>query len=564
MPPALTTAPVAAERRKPKKRNKGKRKFHRCEVHTAHTCWYATTCKHRNHHATTPSGPKNPGNPGTPGTPGNPSKPGTPSTPVPIPMGDLPSAEALHLGSRFSYGVTPALYADMRAAGSHQAWFEQQLAPAGIDDGAADQLESWWTSLNLDAATIWSREKANVESSWTAMANYQRWLLMRRIVSKRQLLEVMTEFWESHLHVPVHDDGVFGFRADYGKLIRANALGKFDEMLAATTIHPAMGTSLDNATSTKKAPNENLGRELLELHTVGRGNYTEDDVKNSARILTGYRVDMWNTWRSWYDAPSHWTGAVTVMGFSSPNAGTDGQQVARDYLLYLARHPATAARIARKLAVRFVSDSPSDALVAQLAQVYLANGTAIVPVLRALVASPEFAAAAGAKVRTPSEDVVATWRALGASIAKPVNDNSTANAILWQTTAIGAAPHDWPRPDGPPDRGSAWSSASRVLASFQEHYNMAGTWWPKQDATYQPLASWVPITGTQSVRFDALVDSISQRMLCRTASQRVQEAAAAATGLTAGTAITLNHSLVKWGMPALLTTLLDSPEHLTR
>ena len=118
---------------------------------------------------------------------------------------------------------------------------------------------------------MWAHEQAMTGEAWTAMADYQRWCLLRRMRSKRQLLESVTEFFENHLHVPVHDDGVFGFRADYGRTIRAHALGRFDQMLVAAITHPAMSISLDNANSTKYAPNENLGRELLELHTVGRG-----------------------------------------------------------------------------------------------------------------------------------------------------------------------------------------------------------------------------------------------------------------------------------------------------
>ena len=176
---------------------------------------------------------------------------------------------------------------------------------------------------------MWANDQATPGEAWRAMADYQRWCLQRRMRSRRQLLESVTEFFENHLHVPVHDDGVFGFRADYGRLIRSHALGRFDQMLQAAIIHPAMGISLDNASSTKKAPNENLGRELLELHTVGRGNYTENDVKASARILTGYRVQMWSTWNAWYDTPSHWTGPVQVMGFSHPNADADGNRRSR-------------------------------------------------------------------------------------------------------------------------------------------------------------------------------------------------------------------------------------------
>ena len=526
-----------------------KGKFHRCKLHRKHTCHRAKTCKHRLH---------------KPAQDGNENdEPGTGSQPPPDPN-ELPTPAALHMGSRFSYGMTPALYADMRAAGGPEAWFAAQLKPDSISDPAGDQLQSWWASIDLDAATIWKREQDGVEASWVAGQNYQRWCLMRRIYSKRQVLEVVTEFFESHLHVPVHDDGVFGFRSPYGKLIRTHALGRFDQMLVATITHPAMGVSLDNASSTKRAPNENLGRELLELHTVGRGNYTEDDVKNSARILTGYRVDMWRTWNSWYDTASHWTGPVTVMGFTHANAAPDGRAVAEAYLTYLAHHPATARRLVRKLAVRFVSDTPSEALVDHLAEVYLANDTAIVPVLQALVAHPEFASSAGLKVRTPTDDVVATYRALDVSVSRPTGGNSTANAMLWLAEKIGQTPFSWARPDGPPETGAAWSSASRILASFEVHYNLCGGWWPKQDAAYHPLAYWVPLTGTESMRFDALVDHLARRLLGRIASGRIIDACCAATGLAPDTKITTAHALVKWNMPALLTTLLDSPDHMSR
>ena len=397
------------------------------------------------------------------------------------------------------------------------------------------------------------------------MANYQRWCLMRRITSKRQVLEVVTEFFENHLHVPVHDDGVFGFRADYGKVIRSHALGRFDQMLVAAITHPAMGISLDNASSTKQAPNENLGRELLELHTVGRGHHTEDDVKDSAKILTGYRVDTLEApGDAWYDNASHWTGPVKVLDFAHPNAAADGRPVAEAYLTYLAHHPQTARRLAKKLALRFVSDSPSEALVAHLAEVYLANQTAIVPVLRALVAHPEFAASAGAKVRTPTDDVVATYRALDVTVTRPTSDEATANAMLWQASNVGQTPFGWARPDGQPENGAAWSSASRMLASFEMHYVMSGGWWPTGDASYHPHTYWVPLTGTQSMRFDALVEHLSRRLLCRTASSRVVEACCLATGFGAATTITRSHSVVKWGMPVLLTTVLDSPEHMSR
>jgi uncharacterized protein (DUF1800 family) len=543
---------------------RGNRKFHRCKVHRKHTCWHAKTCPHRLHRrgeGTTAEEPTKPPKPTKPPTqPPTQPPPGTPW----VEHTELPTAAALHLANRFSYGMTPLLHAEMEAAGGPDAWFAAQLQPAAIADPAADQLQSWWASLAMDAPTLWNRERAGGESTWEAMANYQRWCLMRRITSKRQVLEVVTEFFENHLHVPVHDDGVFGFRADYGRLIRTHALGRFDQMLVAAITHPAMGVSLDNASSTKRAPNENLGRELLELHTVGRGHHTEDDVKDSAKILTGYRVDLWQTWSSWYDTASHWTGPVKVLGFTHPNSSADGRAVAEAYLTYLAHHPDTARRLAKKLAIRFVSDAPSEALVSQLAQVYLDNQTAIVPVLQALVASPEFLASAGAKVRTPTDDVVATYRALDVAVGPPTSPDSTANSILWQASNVGQTPFEWARPDGQPEGGAAWSSASRFLASLELHYTMSGGWWPTRDAAYHPVSSWVPLTGTDSMRFDALVEHLSRRLLSRSASSRVVTACCQATGFAADTAITVNHSVVRWGMPVLLTTVLDSPEHMSR
>jgi hypothetical protein len=542
-------ASAAAETESPRKA----RKWHRCKVHTKHTCWKAKTCKHRSH---------KPGQT-TSGTTDKPPKQPPAQAQPPAP-GELPTAAGLHLASRFSYGVTPTLHAEMEAAGGPEAWFAAQLQPGSIAEPVADQLQSWWASIDLDAPTLWKREQDGVEGTWVAMANYQRWCLLRRIYSKRQVLEVVTEFFENHLHVPCHDDGVFGFRSDYGKVIRSHALGRFDQMLVAAITHPAMGISLDNVNSTKSAPNENLGRELLELHTVGRGRHTEDDVKASAKILTGYRVDMWRTWRAWYDNANHWTGAVQILGFTHANTAADGRAVTEAYLTYLAHHPDTARRLAKKLALRFVSDAPSEGLVSHLADVYLTNETAIIPVLMALVAHPEFAAAAGAKVRTPTDDVVATYRVLDVSVRRPTVDDSTANAILWQASNVGQTPFGWARPDGQPEGGAAWSSASRVLASFELHYNSSGGWWPTRDASYHPLTSWVPLTGTQSMRFDALVEHLSRRLLCRTANSRVVEACCLATGFAAQTPITLNHSVVRWGMPVLLTTVLDSPEHMTR
>jgi len=295
---------------------------------------------------------------------------------------------------------------------------------------------------------------------------------------------------------------------------------------------------------------------------VGRtAGYTEDDVKSSARILTGWRVDVWNTWVASYQPTSHWTGAVKVLDFTHPNTSSDGRAVTKAYLDHLAHHPATARRIARKLAVRFVSDSPSDALVGHLAAVYLANDTAIAPVLKSLIASKEFQASAGKKTRTPEEDVIATYRALGVRVAPPKNDSAAAVSILWQTNQIGQAPFEWPRPDGRPDTASAWSSVSRLLGSFSVHYSMAGGWWPSVGIAYTAPAGWLPKT---SIRFDSLVDHLARSILGRGSTALLLQVACQATGIVPSAVITKEHELIRWGMPRLLTVFLDNPTHLGR
>ena len=116
---------------------------------------------------------------------------------------------------------------------------------------------------------------------------------------------------------------------------------------------------LDAAESTKEHPNENLGRELLELHTVGAGNYNEKDVKSSARILTGWSVDMWESWRPSTTRTTTTCGTVKVKGFKDKNRKANGKALTADYLRYLAHHPDTAEHLAAKLCEKFIGDKAS-------------------------------------------------------------------------------------------------------------------------------------------------------------------------------------------------------------
>ena len=285
---------------------------------------------------------------------------------------------------------------------------------------------------------------------WQSMTDYQNWLLLRRMRSRRQVLEVMTEFWENHFNVPVSADGVYTWRVRYGDAIRARALHSFESTAPGRERPPGHG-HVPRATRspTRTIPNENQGRELLELHTVGLGaGYSEHDVVNSARILTGWQVKMWDTWDAGYNDIAHYTGKVRVLGFHDHNSRANGVALTRRYLRYLAHHPPTASHIATQLATAFVSDQPSRGLVRHLAHVYLAHGTQIRPVLRALVDSAEFKHSVGQVIRDPENDLVATFRLMNAHVGKPKAPDDTAHQLVYFADQMGQAPMAWPAPNG--------------------------------------------------------------------------------------------------------------------
>ena len=470
------------------------------------------------------------------------------------------SARDRNVASRFSCGLTSSLAAEVASAGGGEAWFEQQVADAARHDAGLD-VADWWPQLHDDPVTLWGRQTSSMESGHDVACLVVSREMVRRIASPTQVLEAMAEFWQNHLHVPSNGDNFFMWRADFAETVRRHALGRFDEMLAEAALHPAMLIYLNAGVSTKKHPNENLGRELLELHTVGVGNHTEDDVKACARILTGYRIDMGKTWALSYRPTDHWTGAVKVLGFDHANTDADGQPVAQALVSYLARHPMTARRIASKLARWFVADEPSEALVSRLAGVYLAHDTAIVPVLRALIASPEFAASLGQKLRDPGQDVVSMHRVLGTTFTAPTTSRPAAVVIRQQASTIGLAPLQWPTPDGPPLTGNPWSTPGRALASFKVHWATANQWSPDDDITYRTVDQWLPRL-PMTVR--EVVEHLSRELLVTETPAGLLDVVCWLTASGPDEVVTVNHRLVSryWGQ--VLGAFLDHPSRFRR
>jgi uncharacterized protein (DUF1800 family) len=476
---------------------------------------------------------------------------------------ELPSAADRHLLSRFSFGITPSLVAASADAGGARRWFDDQLEPGEIADGPAVAIADWWPTLADSFRDKHADDVADRIPGFDQDLDFVRWTLMHRITTRRQVLAVMTDFWSNMLFIPAPSTKTYEWRPDFERVVRARALGSFTDLLTAAVLHPAMLVSLDNADSTASAPNENLGRELLELHTVGRdAAYTEEEVRDSMRILTGFRVAPNEDCEPYYSPDDHATGRVSVLGFEHPNSSPDGRAVTKAYLAHLASHRATATRIAERLVCRFVADDPPAGIVKDVADAYLDSDTDIKKTLRALVDHPAFRSAAEVKVRTPVEDFVNTYRVLQVEVEPPTKeDGNAATAMVWICGSMGQRPYNWPRPDGFPEAGESWSSASRMLGSWRVHRNTAGGLYPRVGIGYRDPDYWLP---SLPARFDDVVKRMCRLLLAQDPSDQMIDTACKAIDASPSTTVDEDSPIARWKVPLVLLALLDTPEHMSR
>jgi len=303
--------------------------------------------------------------------------------------------------------------------------------------------------------------------------------VLRAIYGERQLEEVMTDFWFNHFNVFINKDQDQYFVTSYERdAIRANALGKFRDLLGAVAKSPAMLYYLDNWVSmgpnsqaagnrpgqppNPNAPvkglNENYGRELMELHTLGvDGGYTQADVTQVARVFTGWTIQPLDQgWGFVFDPKRHDPGVKEVMGKSiAENGVNEGLEV----LDLLAKSPATARFISTKLARRFVADDPPPALVETMAQKFLSSDGDIKEVLRTMVHSKEFWSpdVYRKKVKTPLEFVASAVRATGTQVQNPV-------PIVQALSKMGMPLYQMQPPTGYSTRSDAWMNSEALLA----------------------------------------------------------------------------------------------------
>ena len=317
----------------------------------------------------------------------------------------------LHHARRLTFGPTPELVATIAAMGT-AAWIDEQLAWQSIDESALEPLLASFPLALMTVAAATGTNPMLIISDMSAAA------LGRAVWGKRQLHEMLVDFWSNHFSIDVNVKTVRAYApiADQ-QVIRANSTGRFADMLLASAKSPAMLNFLDNFKSRADGthvPNENYARELMELHTVGvDGGYDETDVKEVAALLSGWTVSrLTNTFI--FDPRMH------------------------DYV------------------------APTDPIVATVAAAYLANDTAIAPTVRTLLLSTDFQDSARLKARRPFEFVAGTLREVQVSFT-PAAAPALRSIATTTLTGLGQQLFGWPLPNGYADSDIKWISAGGML-----------------------------------------------------------------------------------------------------
>ena len=311
------------------------------------------------------------------------------------------------------------------------------------------------------------------------VSELQQAKILRAVYGERQLEEVMTDFWFNHFNVFINKDQDQYFVTSYERdLIRPNALGKFRNLLEAVAKSPAMLYYLDNwlsmgpnsqaagvrpgqppkaTTSATRGLNENYGRELMELHTLGvDGGYTQADVTQVARVFTGWTIQpMDQGWGFVFDPKRHEPGPKTVL---NRTISEDGVNEGLHVLDILASSPATARFISTKLARRFVADDPPPELVKRMAQTFIKTDGDIKEVLHTMITSSEFWAPAvyRKKVKTPLEFVVSAVRATATQIQNP-------QPLVQALNKMGMPLYQMQPPTGYSAKGETWMNSDALL-----------------------------------------------------------------------------------------------------
>ena len=396
--------------------------------------------------------------------------------------------------TRFGLGARPGEIDE--AASDPRGWLAAQVRPEGADQppgawpGAQDraqalarlrqQLRAMRAEFGLTARSASPTSAEAREQLLAARRAAQAPLeeaTAREILARAQLAtatpagfrERWALFWSNHFSIGLKDEATrIQAPAFEREAIRPRVFARFADLLTAAVTHPAMLRYLDQARSAGPGSavgqrrgvglNENLAREVLELHTVGPdAGYTQADVTEFARALTGLSIA--DRQDETFGAPLfragfHEPGPRTVMGRTYAQ---DGPAQARAILADLAAHPATARHLARKIAAHVCADAPPPALVARLEAAYQNGGGDLSRVATALITAPEAWDPAQRKLKTPYEFIVSGWRAAGRQPGDARRD------VLRPLTGMGMRPFGAPQPNGWPDQAAAWGTPDALV-----------------------------------------------------------------------------------------------------
>ncbi|MEM9788776.1 MAG: DUF1800 domain-containing protein [Planctomycetota bacterium] len=381
------------------------------------------------------------------------------------------------MANRITFGITPAVQSQLAALGV-VGYIEDQLAKTAPDPAVEARLGGFdLPGLNRRQVYDYLRNDNNDRDD--LMKELTHLAVMRAVYSEHQLFEMMCQLWMDHFNINMHGDGALEhLHIDFQEnVIRPNAMGTFRDLLVATANSTAMLAYLDNTSSNAGAPqgfNENYGRELLELHTLGihaddSQVYNEADVRAASAAMTGWSMVTDRNANNYSDflfrADYQFTGEISLLNGAWTKGATTGKATGDSLLQFLATHESTARYIALKICRRFVSDNPPASLIASTAQAYLANDTSITATLRHVLTSAEFAASTNQKMRRPIEGLAAALRALHADV--PANpDSDAATSLRNQLAALDQLPWNWEQPDGYPDFAGHWLSTAGLLTRW--------------------------------------------------------------------------------------------------